>query len=69
MVFAAILSSRRHIVIRDDWAENRNIGMKTKIFYSPNFNMDPNFDLEVKYLLNARVPNVYEGYVLKSFGE
>lgn len=69
MVLAAILSSRRHIVIRDDWTENPNIGIKTKIFYSPDFNMDPNFDLEVKYLLNARAANVYEGYVLKSFGK
>lgn len=69
MVLAAILLSRRHIVIRDDWAENRNIGMKTKIFYSLDQSMDPNFSLDVKFLLNARVPNVYEGYVLKSFGK
>lgn len=69
MVLAAILLSRRHIVIRDDWAENQTIGMKTKIFFSPDFDMGPNFGLEVKYLLNTRAPNVYEGYVLKSFGE
>lgn len=69
MVLAAILLSRRHIVIRDDWAENPIIGLKTKIFFSPDFGMNPNFDLDVKYLLNARAANVYEGYVLKSFGK
>lgn len=69
MVFATILLSRRFIIVEDDWVENKRNGEKTRIFFSPNQNAEPNFDLEIKYLFNERVPNVYQGYVLKHFGK
>lgn len=69
MVFAIILLSRRFIIVQDNWVENPDISEKTKIFYSPDQNENPNFDLEVKFLFNGRVPNVYEGYIWQHFGK
>lgn len=69
MVFVIILLSRRFIIVKDNWVENKNIGEKTKVFFSPENADEANFSLEVKFLFNERVPNVYEGYIWKHCGK
>lgn len=69
MVFAIILMCKRFIIVQDNWVENPKINEKTKIFFSPDLNTQPNFDLNEKFLFNKNVSNVYTGYVLKRFGE
>lgn len=68
MVFAVILLSKRFIIVRDDWIKEATIREETKIFFSPDSNAQPNFDLEVKFLFNEKSANAYKGYVLKHFG-
>lgn len=37
------------------------------MFFAPDKNAVPDFDLELRYLLNANAASLYEGYVLKKF--
>lgn len=69
MVFAVILKSKRYVIVNDNWVENPTIGQETNTFFSPDSQAIPDFALDVKYLLNKEVPNVYRGYVCKHFGK
>lgn len=69
-IYVVILESRQFVIIRnDDWIQNKNIGIKTKIFYSPNENSQSNFNAQQKYLHDKHADSVYDGYVSKIFGK
>lgn len=57
------------IIQNADWIQIKNIGMKTKVFFSPNENSQVDFNAQQKYLHDKRADGVYNGYVSKIFGE
>lgn len=69
MVFVVILLSKRFVVVPDHWVETQTIREETKVFFSPDPNEQPNFQLTAKFLFNKDESHVYKGYVLKHFGK
>lgn len=61
--------SKRFVIIKDNWVQNPKIGEKSRIFYAPDEEAEPNFGLNEKFLFDKQVQNVYIGYVWKHFGK
>lgn len=61
------LKQNRLIVLKRNWIENAAIGAKTRVFFSPNENRNPNFTTEPKYLFDPNSSECYEGVVIKFF--
>lgn len=54
-IFVVILESRQFVVVQNaDWIQNKNFGIKTKVFFSPKENSKANFNAQQKYLLDKR---------------
>lgn len=68
-MFVAILECKKIIVIPNNWVENGNSRDLTKIFYSPNENDEPDFNLPKMTFFDLTETKCYRGYVLKEYRE
>lgn len=66
--FVVILKSEKLISVRDTWVQNQIIGEYSLIFYSPNDEDEPNFELKPSHY-HQNIISCYEARVLKQFGK
>ncbi|XP_031639138.1 uncharacterized protein LOC116351195 [Contarinia nasturtii] len=66
--FLVVLRNKNKLIsVRDTWVKNPIIDEKTIIFYSPNDQEIPDFDMKPSYFFNENTKACYEGRIVKRF--
>lgn len=67
--FVVLLKSKKLISVCENWIKNPILGAQSLVFFSPNNNDVPKFDLEPTYFFQLDNAACYEAHVLKRFGK
>lgn len=62
-----LIKNKRYLALPMNWIQNPILGQESKVFFSADINVAPDFSLEIGYYLNKNVNACYESYVYKCF--
>lgn len=67
--YAILLKDQKLLALKKNWIKNPILNANTSVFFSPNDQDNPNFELKTSYFFKSNVVALYDGYVLKMFGK
>lgn len=65
--YVVYLQCKRYLVLPMHWIEKPVIGQPSKVFFSGDDSLSPDFTCEVKYYINEKARSCYEAFVIRSF--
>lgn len=67
--FVVVLLQQKLLVIPEKYVESVTEFGYTKVFFSENTGMQPNFDINTKYYFCENENACYEAFIVRSFGK
>lgn len=63
-----LIKSKRFLALPKNWIEHPILGQESKVFFSADKNILPDFNSRIGYYVNNDANACYEAYVYKAFG-
>lgn len=66
--FVIYLKCNRFLVFQNHWVQNKTVGEESKVYFSPEYDANADFNAQTQYYFNGGISSCYDGFVYRSFG-